>query len=219
MDDENFIKLPRPDQHDSIAAHNYQPRVPGQGNSADEKTVELARMAQNGPPVVPYNQQRVSPAADRAASIPSGLQPPTMPPPMLPKPPRKTRKRLPLKVRISLTVLLILLLLGGGTFAFGYYFYYTNVQAPLGKFIHPVSRGADEPNNNTIPSDSNVAGKVWNILLLGSDNDAKYSFPALLTQVMMVVHVDTINNTVSMLSIPRDSWVTVPEVGGMHKID
>jgi polyisoprenyl-teichoic acid--peptidoglycan teichoic acid transferase len=217
MDNENFNKLPHPDHYDAIAAHNYQQGAAR--NIADEKTVELPRMAQNGPPIVPYNQQRVSPAGDRAANIPPRQQPPTMPPPFPPRPPRKTRKRLPLKVRISLTILVILLLLGGGTFAVGYYFYYTNVQAPLGKFIHPVSRGADEPNNNTIPSDSNVAGKVWNILLLGSDNDAKYSFPALLTQVMMVVHVDTINNTVSMLSIPRDSWVTVPEVGGMHKID
>ncbi|MEO8955092.1 MAG: LCP family protein [Ktedonobacteraceae bacterium] len=186
MDDENFIKLPRPDQYGSMAAHNYQQEVSGRGNIADEKTVELPRM------------------------------PPSIPPP---RPPRKTRKRLPLKMRISLIVLLVLLLLGGGTFAVGYYFYYTNVQSPLGKFIHPVSRGADEPNNNTIPSDSNVAGRVWNILLLGSDNDAKYSFPALLTQVMMVVHVDTIHNTVSMLSIPRDSWVSVPQIGGMHKID
>ena len=41
----------------------------------------------------------------------------------------------------------------------------------------------------------------------------------ILTQVMMVVHIDTVNNTVSMVSIPRDSWVAVPEVGGMHKID
>ena len=36
---------------------------------------------------------------------------------------------------------------------------------------------------------------------------------------MMVVHIDTIHDTVMMLSIPRDSWVYVPEVGGMHKID
>lgn len=57
------------------------------------------------------------------------------------------------------------------------------------------------------------------ILLLGSDNDNKYNFPALLTQVMMVVHIDTVNNSAYLVSIPRDSWVYVPEVGGMHKID
>ena len=51
-------------------------------------------------------------------------------------------------------------------------------------------------------------GRVWNILLLGSDNDGKYTFPAVLTQVMMVVHIDTIHNQVYMVSIPRNSWVS-----------
>jgi polyisoprenyl-teichoic acid--peptidoglycan teichoic acid transferase len=54
---------------------------------------------------------------------------------------------------------------------------------------------------------------------LGSDNDQKFNFPDVLTQVLMVVHIDTIHDTVTMLSIPRDSWVYVPQVGGMHKID
>src|SRR5437588_11647274 len=36
---------------------------------------------------------------------------------------------------------------------------------------------------------------------------------------MMIVHVGTIDNSVSMVSIPRDSWVHVPEVNTMHKID
>ena len=150
-------------------------------------------------------------------TAPSASPPPPIPPTS--RPSERARKRWPLWVRVTLIVLLVLLLLGGGTLAYGYYYFYNNVQAPLAKFIHPVSRGSDEPQNGAIPSDSNVAGRVWNILLLGSDNDTKYSFPALLTQVMMVVHIDTINNSVTMLSIPRDSWVTVPEIGGMHKID
>jgi LCP family protein required for cell wall assembly len=119
-------------------------------------------------------------------------------------------------VRIIVAIFLILLLVGGGTLAYGYY----SIHTSLANFIHPVSRSGDEPQNNLpIPSDSNVTGQAWNILLLGSDNDGKYNFPALLTQVMMVVHIDTINNTVTMVSIPRDSWVNVPEIGGMHKID
>ncbi len=36
---------------------------------------------------------------------------------------------------------------------------------------------------------------------------------------MMVVHVDPDNNSVYMVSIPRDSWVYVPANGAMHKID
>src|SRR5947209_3867282 len=134
----------------------------------------------------------------------------------MPFPPvRKVKRSWPLFVRVMIVVLLLLVLAGVFSLVYGYYY----VQSSVSTFIHPVSRSQDEPGNNVIPSDSNVTGQAWNILLLGSDNDGKYSFPALLTQVMMVVHVDTNNNTVTLLSIPRDSWVNVPEVGGMHKID
>jgi LCP family protein required for cell wall assembly len=93
--------------------------------------------------------------------------------------------------------------------------FYTNIQQPLQAFIHRVNGGSNE----SAISDESIAGRTYNILLLGSDNDGKYSFPALLTQVMMVVHIDTNNNSVSLVSIPRDSWVYVPDAGGMHKID
>ena len=132
--------------------------------------------------------------------------------------PLKVKKRWPLFLRILIIVFLLIVMAGGYSLAYGYYY----VQSSVSSFIRPVSRGPEEPVNDVIPSDSNVTGQSWNILLLGSDNDGKYSFPALLTQVMMVVHVDTANNTVTMVSIPRDSWVNVPEVwgvGGMHKID
>ncbi len=130
-------------------------------------------------------------------------------------PPRKFRGRWPFSVRVMFIVVLLLVLAGGYGLVYGYYY----VQSSISAFFRPVSRGQDEPTNYVVPSDSNVAGQEWNILLLGSDNDGKYSFPALLTQVMMVVHVDPMNNKVTMVSIPRDSWVYVPEVGGMHKID
>src|SRR6266487_3593931 len=119
--------------------------------------------------------------------------------------PLKVKKRWPLFLRILIIVFLLIVMAGGYSLAYGYYY----VQSSVSSFIRPVSRGPEEPVNDVIPSDSNVTGQSWNILLLGSDNDGKYSFPALLTQVMMVV-------------IPRDSWVNVPEVGGvggMHKID
>ncbi len=133
--------------------------------------------------------------------------------------PQKFRKQWPSWKRMLMTFLLLLLLLGGGVLAYAYYYFQNNIQTPLSQFVHPVSRGKDEPSVNTIPSDGNVTGRTWNILLLGSDNDGKYTFPAVLTQVMMVVHIDTVQNTVTLVSIPRDSWVYVPDVGGMHKID
>src|SRR5579863_7491487 len=121
--------------------------------------------------------------------------------------------------RIVLVTLLVTLLVVGGGVGYGYYYYETNIQAPLNSLILPVARGKDEPPLSPVPSDGSISGRSWNVLLLGSDNDGKYSFPALLTQVMMVIHIDTVHNTVTMVSIPRDSWVYVPEVGGMHKID
>lgn len=128
---------------------------------------------------------------------------------------KKPRKRRRILVRVLLIVLAVLLLLGSGTVAYAYYFLHTTLQ----KFIRVVPRGKDEPSLVSTPDDGTITGRSWNILLLGSDDDRKYTFPAVLTQVMMVIHIDPIHNTVSMVSIPRDSWVKVPELGAMHKID
>jgi len=132
---------------------------------------------------------------------------------------KNPRKRRSTRFRATMTILLILLILIGGGLAYSYYYVDTNIQKPLAKLIHVVSRGKDEPPVAATPNDGAITGHSWNILLLGSDDDQKYNFPALLTQVMMVVHIDTVHNSVYMVSIPRDSWVFVPEIGGMHKID
>lgn len=177
----------------------------------DDKGVQLPPRGNKGWPGQ-GNSQGANGRTNAQAPFTDGVeQLPTMPFPSV----RKVKKSWPFFVRVLIVVLLLLLLAGGFSLVYGYYY----VQSSVSTFIHPVSRGQDEPGNNVIPSDSNVTGQAWNILLLGSDNDGKYSFPALLTQVMMVVHVDPSNNTVTLLSIPRDSWVYVPEVGGMHKID
>ncbi len=134
------------------------------------------------------------------------------------RPIRPKRKMSP--VRLALIIFVTLLVTGCGTFTAIYYFYNTAIHGPLKAFIRPVSRDANEPSSEVQAGDSSqIMGRAWNILLLGSDNDSKYTFPAVLTQVMMVVRVDTLNNTVTMVSIPRDSWVFIPEAGGMHKID
>jgi len=52
-----------------------------------------------------------------------------------------------------------------------------------------------------------------NILLLGSDNDAKFRPDALLTQTMIVVSVDPAHHQVVLVSIPRDLWVDIPGHG------
>lgn len=135
----------------------------------------------------------------------------------------KPVKRLPRATRIFLIILALLIALGGGTASAGIYYYKVTIQQPLNKIIRPVARSKNEPA--LVPTATaqttygTIKGKAWNILLLGSDNDQKYVFPNVLTQVMMVVHIDTVTNQVTMVSIPRDSWVSVPDGQGMHKID
>src|SRR6266699_2378239 len=148
----------------------------------------------------------------KSSSTPGGWHPADAHTTLLPA--RKVRKR-PSRTRVLLYIFLLLLLVVGGVLVYGFVYFENNISQPVQQFIHAVSRGNDEPPVD----DSAITGRPWNILLMGSDNDSKYNFPALLTQVMMVVHVDPTNNSVYMVSIPRDSWVYVPEVGGMHKID
>jgi LCP family protein required for cell wall assembly len=139
----------------------------------------------------------------RVADVPTAPIPPAS---------KKNKKRRRRPLLIALAVFLLLILSGGGALA---YVYYTRVHEPLTQFIRPVSRGSDESGSGNY---ADISGRAWNILLMGSDNDGKYNFPAVLTQVMMIIHVDPINHSVSMVSIPRDSWVWVPEVSGMYKV-
>ncbi|MEO7021640.1 MAG: LCP family protein [Ktedonobacteraceae bacterium] len=120
----------------------------------------------------------------------------------LKKPQQRPRRRSPM----SLSLLLLLLLLGGLSFS-GWYFIETTILGPLAQFFHPIGSGGS------------IDGRAWNLLLLGSDNDAKYVFPNVLTQVVMVVHVDPVNQSVSLVSLPRDSWLPVSGQAGLHKLD
>jgi LCP family protein required for cell wall assembly len=202
-DDEPTIKLPGLLSGRPVASRRFKrTSLSNMRHSADEPTVHIAA------PQPTFQQPPRQPQ-----SIP-----PVQPPPQLPrgKKPRK-RKRRPL--RIALIVFLIFVGIFGSVLAYAYHYYDTTVNTPLQKFIHPVQRGKDEPLPNSAPSYNVVMGRSWNILLMGSDNDNKYTYPDVLTQVMMVIHIDTVNNSVSMVSIPRDSWVNVPNIGGMHKID
>lgn len=109
---------------------------------------------------------------------------------------------------LVLSLLLLTLFALGGLLAAGVYVTETNILGPLMQLFHPL-------NGETSGS---INGRTWNLLLLGSDNDQKFVFPTILTQVMMVIHVNPFTNSITMVSLPRDSWVSVPGQG-MHKID
>ena len=65
-----------------------------------------------------------------------------------------------------------------------------------------------------------IAGPTepFNVLLLGSDNDSKFATDQYNTQSMILVRVDPSNKSVTMMSIPRDLWVQIPD-HGIGKID
>ena len=60
-------------------------------------------------------------------------------------------------------------------------------------------------------------GAPFTVLLLGSDNDSKFPTDGLLTQSMILVRVDPTTKHATMLSIPRDLYVSISS-GGFNKI-
>jgi len=203
----------------------------------DEKTIKISKNPEGTPPEASMDSGPQAGSQHEEQTYPSGKAsypgdgyPPGPPVQEIGIPPLGNGLPTPIKARKGsvswqrsiLTICLLLLLLAGGGIAYGYYYFNSNIQAPLSKIYHSVSRSKDEPTtttSNATPDTGVITGRSWNILLLGSDDDEKYVFPGVLTQVMMVIHIDTVNNSVYMVSIPRDSWVYVPEIGGMHKID
>jgi LCP family protein required for cell wall assembly len=63
-----------------------------------------------------------------------------------------------------------------------------------------------------------AGGSAFTVLLMGSDDDSKFTPDAVLTQSMILVRVDPVTRHVTMLSIPRDLWVQL-SAGGAAKID
>jgi len=70
----------------------------------------------------------------------------------------------------------------------------------------------------TPTSSPTTIGSPFTILLLGSDDDSKFSADHVLTQSMILVRVVPATKQVTMLSIPRDLYVPL-SVGGTGKID
>jgi LCP family protein required for cell wall assembly len=86
----------------------------------------------------------------------------------------------------------------------------------LGAYFLPVFQAASSTASaGTIPNLDPLRpspGPVT-VLLLGSDDDAKFPPDRLNTQSMILVRVDPAARQATMLSIPRDLWVPIPDQG------
>src|SRR5438309_11976733 len=89
-----------------------------------------------------------------------------------------------------------------------------------GQVIHVTpSPSTLSPSASGSPSASAapISG-AFTVLLLGSDDDSKFSADHVLTQSMILVRVVPATKQVTMLSIPRDLYVHL-STGGSAKID
>ncbi len=92
---------------------------------------------------------------------------------------------------------------------------------PAGSTASPTpaaSSGSPSAAATSAPAAVGGSGRAFTVLLLGSDNDAKFSSDAVLTQSMILARVDPVTRHVTMLSIPRDLYVPL-STGGSDKID
>jgi polyisoprenyl-teichoic acid--peptidoglycan teichoic acid transferase len=74
------------------------------------------------------------------------------------------------------------------------------------------------PGVKSTPTPSAATGAPFTVLLLGSDDDAKFKADRVLTQSMILVRVEPGTKHVTMLSIPRDLWVPL-STGRIEKIE
>ncbi|MCL5746817.1 MAG: LCP family protein [Patescibacteria group bacterium] len=118
-----------------------------------------------------------------------------------------TRQKKPFFIRLLIVIFLTVV-----CFFLGYSAYYLN---SLQRFIATATS-----QHITVKTATNITPLLnqTNILLLGSDNDQKFTGNPL-TQTMMVVHIDYAKKEIDMFSIPRDLWIRMPDRKNYGKID
>ncbi len=130
------------------------------------------------------------------------------------------RRNRRLKWALIPTVLITVLAAAAGGLALYYAPLLQLIQTSTG---HTIARSSQEQGIN-VPKDI-LSGQRVNVLLLGSDNDTqKFGGNGLpgnnvLTQTVIVVSLDPASKTITLISIPRDSWVNFPGRNQCMKLD
>lgn len=133
---------------------------------------------------------------------------------------RWARRRRSLALASSLLALVVLL----GLVVAGYGLY-------LNGKVHRIAVGHLSPASGTAPSGAANGGGTENIMLVGSTSrcDLKIQEPqfglcsqgvtGVNSDVIMIMHLDRVARTVSVLSIPRDTFIPNARAEGANKID
>jgi anionic cell wall polymer biosynthesis LytR-Cps2A-Psr (LCP) family protein len=131
---------------------------------------------------------------------------------------RASRGRLSPLTTISLVVLAVTLSAVAGGFAYFLPAAATALQE-TGVVVNVPSPSPISILFSPSPSPTLVAQEgAFTVLLLGSDDDSKFTSDHVLTQSMILMRVQPATKEVTMLSIPRDLYVHL-STGGSGKID
>jgi LCP family protein required for cell wall assembly len=131
--------------------------------------------------------------------------------------PKKRHRRRKI-ILLSVSAVFLLTLIGGAAFAvIKYYSVYQFLRDSTGRPLPAVTTNNGlQPTQ--LPGDlSNV--DHFNLLLLGSDNDPKFSGGVVLTQTDIVVRVDLAHKKITLVSIPRDLWLPSDTGDCCYKLD
>jgi LCP family protein required for cell wall assembly len=132
---------------------------------------------------------------------------------------RKSAHRRKKIILATVAMLFLLTLISSAAYAvFKYYQVYQLVKSSTGQTLPTVTTKAPTVQPTPLPND--LAGvSHFNVLLLGSDNDPKFGSGAVLTQTDIVAHIDLVHQSVTMVSLPRDLWLTSDRGNCCYKLD
>jgi LCP family protein required for cell wall assembly len=121
--------------------------------------------------------------------------------------------------QVSLVLLLLISTVTGIVVVPRLYRTYVTVKSVTNQTLpHVKTTGQAIPTATSLPDDLTGIGHL-NLLLLGSDTDAKFEGGRVLTQTDIVVRIDLAHHHVTMLSLPRDLWVPSDEGFCCAKLD
>lgn len=127
---------------------------------------------------------------------------------------RRSRAKWALAIALSLILVLV------AVFAVGVFYVQNQLDSKLERFGDPfASLGTDRPEKPQPTDGSEESAQPINLLILGSDSrisggdSGSWSYGAQRTDAIMIASVSGDRDKVSVMSIPRDSWVPVPGYG------